>query len=46
VREHGLAMPIPALLRLIAADCPRMQTDKFHDICGAHMPELSRLMGG
>ena len=45
-REHGVAMPIPALLRLIAVDCPRMQADKFHDVCGVHLPELGRLMGG
>lgn len=45
VGDHGVAMPIPALFRLIAADCPRMQADKMHDVCGVHMPELPRLIG-
>ena len=44
VSEHGPDMPIPALLRLLAADCPRMQADKFHDVCGVHIPALSVLM--
>ena len=44
--EHGPDMPIPALLRVLAADCPRMTADKMHDVCGVHMPELPRLMGG
>ena len=44
VSEHGPDMPIPALLRLLAADCPRMQADKMHDVCGVHIPALSVLM--
>ena len=46
VAEHGAGIPVPALLRLIAADCPRMRADKMHDVCGVHMPGLPRLMGG
>ena len=46
VSEHGPDMPIPALLRLLAADCPRMKADKMHDVCGVHMPGLSRLVAG
>ena len=46
VGEHGVAMPIPALLRLLAADCPRMRADKMHDVCGVHIPALSVLMAG
>ena len=38
VSEHGPDMPIPALLRLLAADCPRMKADKMHDVCGVHIP--------
>ncbi len=44
IAEHGPGIPVPALLRLLAADCPRMQADKMHDICAVHMPALSRLM--
>ena len=44
VSEHGPDMPIPALLRLLAADCPRMKADKMADVCGVHIPALSRLM--
>ena len=44
VSEHGPDMAIPALLRLLAADCPRMKADKMHDVCGVHIPALSRLM--
>lgn len=43
VAEHGANMPVPALLRTIAADCPRMQRAQAHDVCGMHLPQLSRL---
>lgn len=33
--EHGPDMPVPALLRVIAADCRRMQAGRLHDVCGA-----------
>jgi len=46
VSVHGSDIAIPALLRLLAADCHRMQADKMHDVCGVHMPGLPRLMGG
>ena len=46
VAEYGDGIPIPAMLRLIAADCPRMRVDKMHDVCGVHMPVLSMLMAG
>lgn len=42
VAEHGAGTPIPALLRIIAADCPRMQAAQVHDVCGIHLPQLSR----
>jgi hypothetical protein len=41
--EHGADMPGPELLRILAADCPRMQAAEFHDVCGIHMPQLSKL---
>ncbi len=37
---HGPALPVPDLLRLLSADCPRQQADKMHDACGAHLPGL------
>jgi hypothetical protein len=40
--EHGPDMPIPALLRIIAADCPRMVAGRMHDVCGVHFPGLAR----
>jgi len=41
--EHGPALPLPDLGRIIAADCPRMQAAQVHDVCGVHFPGLSRL---
>ncbi len=38
--EHGPAMPVPDLLRLLSADCPRRIADKMHDACGTHLPGL------
>ena len=41
VAAHGAGTPIPVLLRVIAADCPRMQAAQIHDVCGVHLPQLS-----
>jgi hypothetical protein len=41
--EHGPDMLIPALLRIVAADCPRIQDQRVHDVCGVHFPGLSRV---
>lgn len=41
IAEHGQDIPIPALLRIIAADCPRMVEGRMHDVCGVHFPGLS-----
>jgi hypothetical protein len=46
VAEHGADMPVPALLRIIAADCPRMRAAAFHDVCGVYLPQLSKLGRG
>jgi hypothetical protein len=40
--EHGAGMPIPALLRIIAGNCPRQGTERVYDLCGIHLPDLSR----
>jgi hypothetical protein len=42
VAEHGADMPVPKLLRILAADCPKMQAAEFHDVCGIHLPQLSK----
>jgi hypothetical protein len=42
---HGPTMPIPTLRRIIAADCPKMQAEKIHDVCGIHFPDLSKRRG-
>ncbi|MDE2580215.1 MAG: hypothetical protein KGL52_01135 [Rhodospirillales bacterium] len=38
--QHGPGMPVPDLLRLLSADCPRREAAKLHDPCGAHLPGL------
>jgi hypothetical protein len=38
--EHGPGLPMPALRRIIAADCPRMIAGQLHDVCGVHFPGL------
>ena len=38
--EHGPAMSMPKLLALLSADCPKRQSEKMHDVCGAHFPQL------
>jgi len=42
VVEYGADIPAPLRLRTIVADCPRMQSAAFHDVCGVHMPQLAR----
>jgi hypothetical protein len=41
--EHGRFMPIPTLLTLLSADCPKPQAGKMHEVCGAHMPQLPEI---
>jgi hypothetical protein len=41
--EHGPLMSIPTLLALLSADCPKRQAGMVHDVCGAHMPQLSEI---
>jgi hypothetical protein len=38
--EHGPDMPMPALLRIIAADCPRLTAERIFDICGIRCPQM------
>jgi hypothetical protein len=41
LRKHGPAMPMPDLLRLLAAGCPRLGSDQITDRCDVHCPDLS-----
>jgi hypothetical protein len=43
--EHSAEMPVPVLLRIIAADCPRMHAQRVSETCGVHCPQLSELFG-
>jgi hypothetical protein len=38
--EHGPDMPMPDLLRLLAAWCPRLDSANITDRCDVHCPDL------
>jgi hypothetical protein len=41
--DHGKAMPMPALLRLLAGDCPKLASVNLYERCDVHSPTLSAL---
>jgi hypothetical protein len=41
---HG-NLPIPELLAILSADCPRRIEEKAHDPCGIYAPELQKRLG-
>jgi hypothetical protein len=43
IAEHGPRFGIPALLRLLSADCPKRNSTNAYDLCGVHCPDLSTL---
>ncbi len=43
VAERGADMSAPRLLRLLSADCPKRIAGQWHDVCGVHLPQLSKL---
>jgi hypothetical protein len=43
IAEHGPWFGIPALLRLLSADCPKRNLTNAYDLCGVHCPDLSTL---
>jgi hypothetical protein len=43
VADHGRAMPTPALLRILAGDCPRLNATNLYEPCDVHCPTLSAL---
>ena len=45
MQEHGPSMPIPELLRLLSADCPRRQAARIAEPCGANLPQLAIIFG-
>jgi hypothetical protein len=45
MHEHGPDMPVPELLRLLSADCPRRLAARIAEPCGVHLPQLSDVFG-
>jgi hypothetical protein len=45
LQEHGPAMEMPNLLRILAGDCPRLNSGNMTVRCDAHCPTLSALFG-
>jgi hypothetical protein len=45
MHEHGPEMPIPTLLRMLFADCPRRLAERIAEPCGVHLPALADLFG-
>jgi hypothetical protein len=43
IDRYGLGFGVPALLRLLSADCPKRRSLSASDLCGVHCPELSAL---
>lgn len=43
IAQHSARMPLPTLLRILSADCPRRVAGLVHDPCGAHFPGLARV---
>jgi hypothetical protein len=43
IAEHGPRFGIPALLRLLSADCPKRNSTSAYDLCGVHCPDLWNL---
>jgi hypothetical protein len=43
IRDHGLAIPMPELLALLTADCPRRSVPSLYETCGAYFPHLPAL---
>jgi hypothetical protein len=44
--EHGRAMTMPTLLRLLAGDCPKLKATNFYDLRGVHSPTLRKVFAG
>jgi hypothetical protein len=41
--DHGPAMTMPTLLRLLVGDCPKLAANNLHERCDPHCPTLSAL---
>ena len=42
VAKHGAELPLPEMLGIIAADCPRMRSVLETDRCGVHYLDLGK----
>lgn len=45
LRIHGPHMPMPELLRILARDCPRLDSWGITDRCDVYCPTLGELSG-
>jgi hypothetical protein len=45
MQEHGPDMPVPELLRLLSADCPRRLPARIAEPCGVSLPQLADVFG-
>jgi len=43
IEWHGPACGIPALLRMLSADCSKRESVSTYDLCGIHCPGLPAL---
>jgi hypothetical protein len=43
LHEHGPEAPMPAVMRAIVGDCPRLNARDVYGRCDAHCPELPSL---
>lgn len=43
IAQHSPHLGIPALLRMLSADCPKRQSVSTYDLCGIHCPDLAAL---
>ena len=43
--DHGAAMPMPTLLRLLAGDCAKLTSTNIYERGDVHSPTLSVLFG-
>ena len=39
VARHGAGMPMPALRRVLAGDCPHREVRNIYELCGVHFPQ-------
>jgi hypothetical protein len=40
ITRHGADFDVPALLRVLSADCPKRESLSAYELCGIRCPEL------